>query len=102
MLEPKENTGAADSHLQSFVIRYDYPVYFTRDLFDPENPCLIQALGRVEPDKRQRVAVFVDEGVSFAIPDLLPHIAHYAQHHRDHIEIAGDVVIVPGGEAVKN
>ncbi len=59
--------------------RYDYPVYFTRDVFDPDNRCLIQALARIEPDKRQRLAVFVDEGVTFAMPDLLPRIARYAQ-----------------------
>jgi 3-dehydroquinate synthase len=102
MLERKHNAGATDSHVQSFVIRYDYPVYFTRDVFDPDNPCLTQALARIEPDKRQRVAVFVDEGVTFAMPDLLSRIARYAQHHSHHIEIAGDVAIVPGGEAVKN
>jgi 3-dehydroquinate synthase len=102
MLEPKQNAGTTDSHVQSFVIRYDYPVYFTRDVFDPDNPCLTQALARIEPDKRQRVAVFVDEGVTFAMPDLLSRIARYAQHHGDHMEIAGEVAIVPGGEAVKN
>ncbi len=46
--------------------------------------------------------MFVDEGVTFAMPDLLPRIARYARHHCDRLEIAGDVVIVPGGEAVKN
>src|SRR6476661_2818889 len=102
MLEPKQETGATDSHVQSFVVRYDYPVYFTRDVFDLDNPCLTQALARIEPGKRQRVAVFVDEGVAFAIPDLLPRMARYALHHSDRIEIAGDVVVVPGGEAVKN
>lgn len=102
MLEPKQETGATDSHVQSFAVRYDYPVYFTRDVFDPDNPCLIRALARIEPDKRQRVAVFVDEGVSFAMPDLLQRMARYALQHSHRMEIAGDVVVVPGGEAVKN
>jgi len=102
MLEPKQNADTTDSHMQSFVIRYDYPVYFTRDMFDPDNPCLTQALARIEPNKRQRVAMFVDEGVIFAMPDLLPRMTRYAQHHSDHMEIAGDVVVVPGGEGVKN
>lgn len=102
MLEPKQETGATDSHVQSFVVRYDYPVYFTRDVFDPDNPCLTRALARIEPNKRQRVAIFVDEGVAFAIPDLQPRMARYALQHSDRMEIAGDVVVVPGGEAVKN
>src|SRR5215207_11063810 len=102
MLELNQNTGTTDSHVQSFVISYDYPVYFTRDMFDPDNPCLTRALGRIEAGKRQRVAVFVDDGVTFAMPDLLPRIRRYAQHHNDQMELAGDVVVVPGGEAVKN
>ena len=102
MLELNQNTGTADSHVPSFAISYDYPVYFTREVFDPDNLCLIQALARIEPDKRQRVAVFVDDGVTFAMPDLLPRIMRYAQQHSDHLEIVGDVVVVPGGEAVKN
>ena len=102
MLEPKQNADTTDSHMQSFVVRYDYPVYFTRDMFDPDNPCLTQALARIEPNKRQRMAMFVDEGVIFAMPDLLPRMARYAHHHRDHMEIAGEVVVVPGGEGVKN
>jgi 3-dehydroquinate synthase len=102
MLDPKQNIDTTERHVQSFAIRYDYPVYFTRDAFDPDNPCLIEALARIEPDKCQRIGVFVDEGVTFAMPDLLPRISRYAQHHRDHLNIAGDIVVVPGGEAVKN
>jgi 3-dehydroquinate synthase len=102
MLELNQNTSTTESHVQSFAISYDYPVYFTRDVFDLGNRCLIQALARIEPDKRQRVAVFVDEGVTFTMPDLLPRIARYAQRHSDHLEIVDDVVVVPGGEAVKN
>src|SRR5262249_55076302 len=102
MLEPDRNADTTDTHMQSFAIHYDYPVYFTRDAFDPANSCLKQALTRVEPDKRQRVAVFVDEGVAFTMPDLLARIGRYAAHHCNHMEVAGDVVVVPGGEAVKN
>ena len=40
--------------------------------------------------------------VSLAMPELTRQIARYAQHNSAHIEVAGDVVLVPGGEAVKN
>jgi 3-dehydroquinate synthase len=102
MLEPKQNAGTTESHLQSFVIRYEYPVYFTRDVFALDNPCLVQALGRLESDKRQRTAIFVDDGVTLAMPELTRQIVRYAQHCGAHMEIAGDIVTVRGGEAVKN
>ena len=102
MLDPERNAAWADAYQQSFAIQYEYPVYFTRDLFDPANPCLRRALCRLESDKRHRVAVFVDEGLTLACPDLLPRIARYACRHPGMMEIAGDIVVVPGGESVKN
>jgi 3-dehydroquinate synthase len=102
MLERADPAVSADAHQQSFALTYDYPVYFTRDAFDPANLCLVRAVARLEPDKQHRVAVFVDEGLTLADPKLPARVERYAAHHDGAIEIAGDVVIVPGGEAVKN
>lgn len=104
MFNPKRNASwaATDIALQSFAVRYDYPVYFTRNIFDPANSCLAQALSRLEIDKRHRLAVFIDEGVILAAPDLLTRIELYAGEHASSIDISGDIVIVPGGEAIKN
>src|SRR5919202_1989379 len=102
MLNPECKAPWTETLVQSFSIRFDYPVHFTRDLFDPQNPCLREVLRRVEPEKRHRLAVFVDEGVTFAAPDLLTRIARYAEAHASTMELAGDVVVIPGGEAVKN
>jgi 3-dehydroquinate synthase len=102
MLDPKHDASWIETQRQSFSIDYNYPVYFTRDLFDPANPCLWRALAAVEPEKCHRVALFVDEGVTLASPTLLARIARYAAAHSANMTIAGDIVVVPGGEAVKN
>lgn len=102
MLDPKHDASWIDTHRQSFSINYTYPVYFTRDLFDPANPCLANAVSAIEPQKCQRCAVFVDEGVTIAAPHLLTGIARYAASHASSVALAGDIVVVPGGEAVKN
>jgi len=102
MLDPKHDASWTETHRQSFSINYNYPVYFTRDLFDPANPCLQGALSAVEPDKRHRFALFVDDGVTLAAPNLLPRIARHVAAHASGMQLAGDVVVVPGGEAVKN
>jgi 3-dehydroquinate synthase len=102
MLKRERDSSWADVALQSFAIRYEYPVYFTRNVFEPSNPCLERALTRLEPEKRHRAAVFVDEGVMLACPTLPAQIRHYAGEHADVLEIAGDIVTVPGGEAIKN
>jgi 3-dehydroquinate synthase len=102
MLDPEHSVAWADSYQQLFAVQYEYPVYFTRDLFDPANPCLYRALTRLENGKSHRMAVFVDEGVAHACADLLPRIAGYAGRHRATMELAGDIILVPHGELVKN
>ena len=71
MLDQHSRELPADVHLQSFSVRYDYPVYFTRDLFDLKNRCLCNALSSRKCGQPQRVAFFVDEGVMLACPRLL-------------------------------
>ncbi len=102
MLDPGHDIPRAETCVQSFSIRYDYPVHFTRDMFDPRNPCLREALSRIEPAKRHRVAVFIDDGVTLAVPHLIGRIARYVGAHPSAMDLAGDVIVVPGGEAVKN
>jgi len=87
---------------QSFSVAYDYPVAFTHNAFSPDNRCLIDVLARRERDKRHRCAVFIDEGVLAAMPDLPQRIADYAAAHARHIEIVGTPITVPGGERCKN
>jgi 3-dehydroquinate synthase len=102
MLDPQSKSAWTEAQLQSFAVRFEYPVCFTRDLFDPANPCLQQAVARLEPGKRHRIAVFVDDGVMLACPDLPVRIIGHARQRSDALEIAGEIVAVPGGEAVKN
>jgi 3-dehydroquinate synthase len=87
---------------QRFSVAFEYPVIFTRGSFDPANPLLSETIGGAEPEKRHRLAVFVDEGVLAADPELDGRIAAYCDAHAAHLELVGDLVRVPGGEAVKN
>jgi 3-dehydroquinate synthase len=91
-----------DVRQQSFSVAYDYEVAFTHDAFSPGNRCLIDVLARREPGKRHRCAIFIDEGVLAAMPDLPQRITDYAAAHAQHVEIAGAPVVVTGGEACKN
>ena len=101
MLERSRVPMWGETHVQRFTVTYDFPVAFTRDAFDPGNPTLVDALRRREPAKRHRVAVFVDDGVLRAAPDLRRRIARYAAVHGRSISLEGDIVEVPGGERAK-
>lgn len=101
MLVSSRERGS-DVHLQSFAVQYEYPVYFTRDVFDANNPCLLSVLSRREQLKTHRLAVFVDEGVALANPAIVPTIKRYGAQHKEAMKVVDDVVVVPGGEAVKS
>jgi 3-dehydroquinate synthase len=90
-----------ETHVQRFAVAYDFPVAFTRHGFDPANPTIADALRRLEPAKRHRVAIFVDDGVLRAAPDLQRAIARYAAVHARSISLEGAIVAVPGGERAK-
>ncbi|MFQ6018075.1 MAG: 3-dehydroquinate synthase [Kiloniellaceae bacterium] len=88
-------------HIQRFAVRYEYPVWFTSDLFDPVNRVLADAITRMEPDRRHRFVVFIDDGVAKGWPGLPAKIAAYAARHHAALELLAAPETVPGGEAAK-
>lgn len=87
---------------QRFQVSYEFPVHFTRSLFDLQNTVLVETLARLEPDKRHRCLVFVDDGVLANRPDLKPAIIAYAKQHISRIDLVSPPIPVPGGERIKN
>ncbi len=89
------------TYIQKLSIPVKYPVYFTRDAFDPANPCLVLAIRRVEPRRRHRLLSVIDRGVLEAWPDLPKKLAAYARHYSQWIDLIALPSIVPGGERSK-
>jgi 3-dehydroquinate synthase len=101
-LERVEAAGEQRVFFQRFDVAYEYPVYFTRDVFSEANPALAQTIMRLGHDMRAKIAVFVDDGVVREMPDLVRRIAGYAEAHSADIKLAGEVSVVKGGEGCKN
>ena len=89
-------------YLQRFAVSYEYPVHFTNRLFDPANPILKDTLTRLEPNRRHRCLVFVDDGLVGARSGLLADIENYARTHAAAIELVVAPIPVSGGEKIKN
>jgi 3-dehydroquinate synthase len=85
-------------HVQRFTIAYEYPVHFTDGLLRPDNPTLAQVLTRLEPERRHRCIVFVDDGITGAMPRIVDEIAAYAAAHAGSIELVAPPIPMPGGE----
>jgi 3-dehydroquinate synthase len=89
-------------HIQRFTVTYDYPVYFTGNVFAPDNLDLLQAIARKEPDRQHPLFVIVERAVCDARPTLPADIAAYVEHHRERLRLVAPPLVVDGGEAAKN
>jgi 3-dehydroquinate synthase len=86
----------------SFSVPFRFPVYFTRGAWDVENAVFVDAVNRLEPGRRHRVLVVLDDHVFRAQPSLVSRIEAYFDAHSASLDLVGAPVIVPGGEAAKN
>ncbi len=87
---------------QRFTVPFEFPVHFTHGVFRRSNPLLARTVSRLEPARRQRVMAFVDAGVRQADAGLPAAVMAYARAHRSVMELAGDPVVLPGGERAKS
>jgi 3-dehydroquinate synthase len=99
---PRARTaGQPTVHLQRFTVAYEYPVWFTERLFEPANPVLVEAVARLEPNRRHRCLVFVDDGLLGARPGLPGEVEGYFRHHHERLALVAAPIPVVGGERVK-
>lgn len=103
---PSARAFDADSpatvHAQEIAVSYDYPVYFTRDVFAADNRALRDAVSRKEPGRRHRLLVVVERQVADVWPGLVAQVEGYVHAHAKALALAGTPVVVAGGEPVKN
>ncbi|KAA0991503.1 3-dehydroquinate synthase [Dyadobacter aurulentus] len=88
---------------QQFKIEYNYAVFFTQHLFDPANTILRDFFDQyTEQGFQRRALVIVDEGFAKFHPSLSGEISAYFAQSVPHIQLAAEIITVPGGEACKN
>jgi 3-dehydroquinate synthase len=87
---------------QEIHVAFRYPVHFTTGVFTPSNRLVRELVRTADAHTPARVVVVVDRGVVRAHPDLVASIDRYCLHHEDGVTLAAPVLILPGGEQVKN
>ena len=97
---------------QEFFVPVRYPVHFTTGVFVPSNGLLrdivvggrVDAAGQADDEDRlpARLVIVLDRGVERAHPTLVEAIDNYCEHHRGVLTLAAPVLVVPGGEQIKN
>ena len=96
---------------QEFLVPVRYPVYFTTGVFASSNRLLrdIVTAGRnagtpaatEEDELPAKIVVVLDRGVEHAHPALIESITAYCHEHRDALTLVTSVLVVPGGEPIK-
>jgi 3-dehydroquinate synthase len=87
---------------QHVRVTFDYPVHFTTGIFASANPVLAETMVTEGDPVPADAIVVVDDGVSRAHPALGSQIEQYFNDRARAIHLAGPVLVVPGGEQVKN
>ena len=59
--------------LQGITVKFEFPVCFTRNLFDPSNRVFVDSITRVEPEKRHQVLFVIDDNVAAANFEPIPY-----------------------------
>jgi 3-dehydroquinate synthase len=90
------------NYVQRISVPFEYPVRFTRGVFDAGNPALREVISRIEPDRRHRVFFVVDSGVADAWPDLCERVQGYCRRHSDELDLLAPPEIILGGERAKH
>ena len=85
----------------SFAVPFVHRLRFTDDVLGDDQQVLLDVLERSGP-RPARVQFWLDGHVADARPDLADRLVAFAGAHPQHVVQAGDVRVVPGGEAVKN
>jgi 3-dehydroquinate synthase len=86
---------------QRFTVSYTYPVIFTRDVFDPNNPALADVL-RQGGHPHSQALVAIDSEVVRLNPGLLERISQYGEAHKTALTFVAPPFQVRGGEICKH
>lgn len=86
---------------QQFSVTYRYDIHFTAGLFTPENQLLDRFFSERLEDAVPKLLVVLDEGVVKHHPILAERIHDYFRD-KPAVNLIGEIMIVPGGELIKN
>jgi 3-dehydroquinate synthase len=87
---------------QSFAVKFEYPVVFTKGLFDRKNSALFDFLIEFGNRNYKKKLLFViDDGVFTTNGYLKESIPAYFSG-TDLLECVSELIVIPGGEKVKN
>jgi len=96
----KHTANDARVYIEEISVPFSYPVYFTRNAFDPANPVVADVVGG--GNATGRTLAYLDSGLVAANPGLADAMVAYARRHTDAIDLLAPPHVLPGGEQAKD
>lgn len=90
-----------EEYIQEFTVRYEYPVYFTHEIFEQENDLLESVINRYDENRVHKLMVFIDSGVVESFPNIKKSIQNYFEKRKNRLDLVGEIIEIPGGEKAK-
>ena len=84
---------------RSIQVNWQLRVFFTEDVFAPDNLILKNALADAAPRK---VLVVLEDSLAHAQPDLSRQIENYFSAHAEQLQLVCPPILIAGGERAKN
>jgi 3-dehydroquinate synthase len=84
---------------RSIQVGWQLRVFFTEDVFAPDNLILRDALADIAPRK---TLVMLDDSLASAQPELAEKIQSYFSTHTQQLQLVCPPIIIEGGERAKN
>jgi 3-dehydroquinate synthase len=91
--------GAMPHIQRTITASWEMQVFFTEDLFAPDNLTLVQAL---DGNATHKALVVLEDSLAQALPELEKRINDYFSAHAACLKLVRPPVFVPGGETAKN
>ena len=85
---------------QNITVPFSYPVYFLHDVFDSDNPLLVDVITSKEK-RLHKVIVYIEKNILNVNAKLLEKITTYCETYNDSIELVCKPIPLSGGEELK-
>jgi len=86
----------------SFTVPFNYQAYFTQDLFRPDNLLLCDIVQQGAGQAPAKLLIVLEGEVANSQPTLPMAITTYLTHHQQQLVQCGEIIVVGGGEGLKN
>lgn len=84
---------------QSFQIKFEYNIYFTKNIFDSKNKTLVNILNQ---KLNNNIIIFIDKNVYKKHINLNKDINTYIKNNNKYINLVCPPILITGGEKTKN